>query len=162
MIPLTMICALCILLLISTNQCTEDQIELNRQRLALRLINEVMPLEYNNNLFTDRIEIAEGNYFSNNVNAYRVRNDGKPVGIVFMPVVGRGYKGRIELVIGLSVEGTVTGVRVNKHQETEGQGDRIDQRKSDWILGFDGRSLANTSTGEILISSVEPPSAHVG
>ena len=153
LITLTVICALCALLLIVVNRYTEERIESNRQRLALRLINEVMPLEYNNDLFNDRIVISGGAYFSNEVNVYRVRHDGAPVGVVFMPIIGRGYKGRIELVLGLSLEGVITGVRVDKHQETEGQGDRIDQRKSDWILGFDGRSLANTPAGEWAVES---------
>ena len=33
------------------------------------------------------------------------------------------------------------GVRVLSHQETPGLGDNIDMRRSDWILGFNGRSL---------------------
>ena len=153
LVPLIIICALCGLLLTQTNRCTRDRIEANRQHLALRVINDVLPIDYDNDLFNDVITINDKTYFSDTVSVYRARYHGAPVGIVFMPVIGRGYKGRIELAVGLSQDGVITGVRVTKHQETEGQGDRIDQRKSDWILGFDGRSLSNTPAGDWAVQS---------
>jgi len=33
--------------------------------------------------------------------------------------------------------------RVLSHRETPGLGDKIDLKKSNWVLGFDGRSLTN-------------------
>ena len=33
------------------------------------------------------------------------------------------------------------GVRVSMHRETPGLGDAIEIQRSDWVLGFDGRSL---------------------
>ncbi|MBU2477868.1 MAG: RnfABCDGE type electron transport complex subunit G, partial [Gammaproteobacteria bacterium] len=38
-------------------------------------------------------------------------------------------------------DGTLAGVRVVSHRETPGLGDFIDAQRSDWILGFTGRSL---------------------
>jgi electron transport complex protein RnfG len=38
-------------------------------------------------------------------------------------------------------QGTLLGVRVISHSETPGLGDKIETAKSDWILGFSGRSL---------------------
>jgi len=148
LVPLIILCTLCGLLLTQTNRCTRERIEANRQQLALRVIHEVLPVDSDNDLFNDVIEIRDQTYFSDTVHVYRARYQGAPVGIVFMPVIGKGYKGRIELAVGVSREGVITGVRVIRHQETEGQGDRIDQRKSGWILGFDGRSLANTPAGD--------------
>jgi len=37
-------------------------------------------------------------------------------------------------------------VRVLQHQETEGLGGDIDQRRSDWIDGFRGRSLGDPAS----------------
>jgi len=153
LVPLIIICALCGFLLTQTNRCTRDRIEANRQHLALKIINDVLPLDYDNDLFNDVITINNESHFSDTVSIYRARFHDAPVGIVFMPVIGKGYKGRIELAVGLSRDGVITGVRVTRHQETEGQGDRIDQRKSDWILGFDGRSLTNTPTADWAVES---------
>ena len=45
------------------------------------------------------------------------------------------------MLVGISRDGTVTGVRVVTHKETPGLGDRIELKKSPWILQFDGVSL---------------------
>ena len=37
----------------------------------------------------------------------------------------------------------VAGVRVVNHKETPGLGDKVDLKKSDWILSFNGKSLVN-------------------
>lgn len=56
-----------------------------------------------------------------------------------------GYSGEIELLAGINADGELLGVRVLAHQETPGLGDAIELEKSNWILVFDGKSLANTA-----------------
>ncbi|XOZ34733.1 RnfABCDGE type electron transport complex subunit G [Halomonadaceae bacterium KBTZ08] len=64
--------------------------------------------------------------------------------ILIMPVTApNGYSGRIDLILGVRGDGTLTGVRATDHQETPGLGDAIEAAKSDWILAFNGRSLDN-------------------
>jgi electron transport complex protein RnfG len=36
----------------------------------------------------------------------------------------------------------VSGIRVISHKETPGLGDKIDEKKSDWIFSFDGLSVS--------------------
>ena len=55
------------------------------------------------------------------------------------------YSGDINLLVAILADGTVSGVRVLAHRETPGLGDKIDIQVSNWILGFDGKSLANPS-----------------
>ena len=57
------------------------------------------------------------------------------------PLAPDGYNGKIQLVVGLAGEGTVSGVRVLEHKETPGLGDKIELRISDWILGFNSLTL---------------------
>lgn len=57
-----------------------------------------------------------------------------------------GYGGAIELLVGISRDGKLTGVRITRHQETPGLGDAIDLRRSDWVLGFNGLSLQNPAS----------------
>ena len=54
-----------------------------------------------------------------------------------------GYAGPISIVIGLSRDGDILGVRVISHVETPGLGDKIEITKSKWVLSFDGKSLDN-------------------
>jgi len=60
---------------------------------------------------------------------------------VFATVAPHGYNASIELLIGVSPIGTVTGVRAVRHRETKGLGDAIETAKSDWIMQFDGKAL---------------------
>lgn len=68
-------------------------------------------------------------------------DDGRPVAAVFATIAPDGYNAPIRLLVGISVEERITGVRAVRHRETPGLGDLIDVMKSDWIRQFDGRSL---------------------
>lgn len=55
----------------------------------------------------------------------------------------RGYSGEIQVLLGVDPEGRILGVRVIRHTETPGLGDKIELAKSDWVLAFNGRSLGD-------------------
>ena len=57
-----------------------------------------------------------------------------------------GYNGDIRLWLAFNPAGEILGVRVFAHQETPGLGDRIEPRIDNWILDFNGKSLANLET----------------
>ena len=65
------------------------------------------------------------------------------VAVIIPAVAPDGYTGDIELIVGVNNDGTVAGVRALAHRETPGLGDKVDIKKSDWIRGFEGRSLDN-------------------
>jgi len=58
-------------------------------------------------------------------------------------VVGKGYAGRIVCMMGVDKNGHLLGVRVIKHAETPGLGDKIEPAKSDWIHSFEGKFLGD-------------------
>ncbi len=100
---------------------------------------QVVPAElYDNNLLADPIEIATGD--GGTVTVYRGRKDGMVTAVAF-ETRAAGYAGDIVLLMGVDRAGAVQGVRVLAHVETPGLGDKIEAAKSDWILGFEGRSL---------------------
>ncbi len=72
---------------------------------------------------------------------YRVYAGQKPVAALFVVSARDGYAGPIRLLVGVAMDGKVSGVRVLEHRETPGLGDRIETIKSDWVLQFDGHSL---------------------
>lgn len=76
--------------------------------------------------------------------AYIARLQGEPSGVILPLETPMGYSGTITLLVGISSQGEITGVRVLSHAETPGLGDKIELRISNWILTFDNRSLANT------------------
>jgi electron transport complex protein RnfG len=63
--------------------------------------------------------------------------------MVFEMTVPDGYSGPIRLLVGVDGNGVLLGTRVIAHKETPGLGDKIEKEKSDWILGFKGKSLTD-------------------
>ena len=53
-----------------------------------------------------------------------------------------GYSGDIRLLVGLTPQGEVLGVRTLEHHETPGLGDKIETRISDWIFSFNNQFLS--------------------
>ena len=76
------------------------------------------------------------------VTIYRARQ-GKDVKAALFKVAGRGYAGEIQILMAVDTEGRTLGVRVLKHAETPGLGDKIEAKKDAWIKGFDGKSLGD-------------------
>ena len=98
---------------------------------------QVLPGEYDNDLLNDTVAVS-GN--RGEVLVYRARRAGRVEAVVYR-VVGNGYAGDIVCVMGVSSNGKVLGVRVIKHKETPGLGDKIEPAKGDWIHAFAGKWL---------------------
>mgnify|MGYP005847886507 CR=1 FL=1 len=128
-----------------TYEQTRDQIQRNERQVLRRQLNQVInPERYDNNLLQDRIEVSDPALgVDGPVTVYRARMQGIPVAAVFRTVAPDGYNGRIRLLVGVDVNGVVTGVRALSHRETPGLGDAIEAGRSDWILGFAGRRLGD-------------------
>lgn len=104
-------------------------------------LSQVVPAEvHDNNLATDTAKLTDAKEGS--VSFHRARMGNKVEAVAF-EIIGQGYGGSIQVLLGIDTTGKLLGVRVLSHSETPGLGDRIEQQKSDWILGFDGLSLGN-------------------
>lgn len=67
--------------------------------------------------------------------------ESRPVAIIFHSR-GQGYAGPMELLIGVSVDGRLNGIKVLSHAETVGLGGRI-VSEPQWLNGFLGKSLTD-------------------
>jgi electron transport complex protein RnfG len=127
-------------------QATKERIRINERQALLRELQELVPREsYDNSLLDDSVQVTAPDFLGTPqpVTVYRARKEGKPVAAILTPVAPDGYGGPIHLLVGVNVDGTLAGVRVVSHKETPGLGDAIEVQRSDWILGFAGRSLGN-------------------
>lgn len=99
---------------------------------------EVLPTDFaDNDYLNDTVSVsADGTP----VTVYRARHDGVIKGAMFK-TSGYGYSSDIQVMMAVDLSGRILGVRVLKHAETPGLGDKIEAGKSHWIHGFDGRSL---------------------
>ncbi len=114
---------------------TKDKIAANKRNALLQNLQAVLPpASYDNDLANDIMQ-------QDSYTIYRARKAGQPVAAVISTSTTQGYNGDIQLLIAINIKGEIMGVRVLSHQETPGLGDKIELKKSDWILGFQHKSL---------------------
>jgi electron transport complex protein RnfG len=127
-----------------TFEATEERIAENERQALLRKLHALIPpQQFDNELLeaTRTLPASEGLGTQDPTTAYVARRGAEPVAVVLNPVAPDGYNGPIELLVGIYADGRVAGVRVTRHRETPGLGDAIDETRSDWIQGFEGKSL---------------------
>ena len=132
-----------------TYESTYEKIKRNEQMVLLRKLNTILsPSEYDNDLLDDQVVLGKDLLLgtSEPTKAYLAYRNSKPVAAVLSPVAPNGYSGPIDLLVGIYYDGRVAGVRVVKHRETPGLGDAVESQRSDWILGFDDKSLENPAS----------------
>lgn len=145
-ILLAIFAAIATALVAFTEQSTRAQIAANERATLLRTLNSLLPAaEYDNDLLTDTITLQAietlGTQQASLV--YRARKQGQPIAAIFNIIAPNGYNGKITMLIAIRYDGSIAGVRVLKHKETPGLGDKIDIKRADWILSFSGLSKAN-------------------
>ena len=140
-LSLTLLGLVAAVLLSGIDRLTRERIASAEQRRALATLTELVPAaRFDNDPLFDRIEQRIGGFEEPAV-IHRARRGDEPVALIFDVTTGRGYSGDIRLLVALEPDGTVQGVRVLRHRETPGLGDRIEIERSDWIRQFAGRSL---------------------
>ena len=124
---------------------TAERIAENERESLLRSLHQIIsPDSHDNDIYTDIIQVTDPLLgTSQPVTIYRARQGKEPVAAVIASIAPDGYGGEIKLLVGILYDGTLAGVRVVSHKETPGLGDAIEAERSDWILGFNGRSLGN-------------------
>jgi len=140
--------AVCTTLLISgTYLLTKDRIAEQQRQAKEKALLEIVPLSRHNNSMLDTTvtvnTLDQGLGLRQEKQIYLARRDGAAVAAIIPVTASDGYSGDIDLIVGINIDGTIAGVRVLNHKETPGLGDKVDLKKSNWILGFDGHSLDN-------------------
>lgn len=128
-----------------TYALTRENIEAAQREVEARALAEVIQsVPHDNEILEDSIAVpAEGLAILNIRDGliHVARQNGEPVAFIFPTIAPDGYSGAIHLLVGIQTNGEISGVRVTEHGETPGLGDKIDLKKSDWILGFNHQSL---------------------
>lgn len=133
-------------LVTASHHFSKDRIAANERERLLSSLNSVLdPALQDRGLVPIRITATNAELLGTTepVDVFVATDEGAPVAVILAPLAPEGYNAAIRLLVGLSPDGVLTGVRVLGHRETPGLGDLIERRKSDWILQFDGRSLGD-------------------
>ena len=133
------------LLVSGSYELSHERIEANQRERLLRSLYSVLdPALHDRSLATIHLTVRDAELLGQRdpVDAFVVMDSaGNPRAAILVPTAPDGYNAPIQLLVGISPEGSLTGVRVLSHRETPGLGDVIELRKSNWILQFDGTSL---------------------
>ncbi|MGE9761747.1 electron transport complex subunit RsxG [Pseudomonas sp. PDM20] len=130
----------------TVHQLTAQRIDTAQREARGRTLLELLPRgSYDNHPLETEVSAFDPKLLGRDepAPAYLARLQGQTTAVVLQPVARDGYGGSIQLLVGVTAQGRLLGVRVVAHHETPGQGDRIELGKSDWLHGFDGRSLSD-------------------
>ncbi len=145
-VTLAVIAAICTALVALTYVQTRERIAANEKAwLEQSLEPALSGLFYDSGVTESMITIPPPHDLpgSDAAVVYRVYAEGVPVAALFVVSARDGYSGPIRILVGVGIDGAVTGVHVLEHRETPGLGDRVESGKSDWVRQFDGRSLTD-------------------
>jgi electron transport complex protein RnfG len=137
-----------------TENLAREAIVENERRVLLRNLHALLPAsKLDNDLIADTLVIQSSRLLGTEdaSRVYRARLLGEPVAAIFNSIAPNGYSGKIHLLVGVYHDGSIVGVRAVKHSETPGLGDAVDVQKSDWVLGFNGKSLENPTRAQWLV-----------
>lgn len=131
-----------------SNSFTEPIIDGIRMKESFGAFYDIFPdaddfVDIDDNLLD---EITSDNEYVSEV--YEVMEGEDLIGYGFKTVSG-GFEGDITTIIGIDLEGIITGIRVTDHSETEGLGSRIEDEE------FSG-SFIDKVTDEELVHSASP------
>jgi electron transport complex protein RnfG len=141
---LAIICSAAATALAFVYNLTKEPIAYQQRLKKLAAIKAVQP-DYDNEPDQDFIDIPAGNAGQGDGPAtrfYITRQGGSCTGVVFS-VTSSGYGGPIEIMVGTTPEGTITGIQILNHTETPGLGAKITEER---FLGqFGSKNFSNTN-----------------
>jgi len=114
---------------------TKHKIQENEHQALLQNLQSVLPTNHYDN------ELSENSIQLDNITFYRAYKANKPSAAVIKSTSHQGYSGDIQLLTALDINGTLIAVRILNHQETPGLGDKIELKKSNWLLNFSHKTL---------------------
>jgi len=124
------------------SSATSDSIAAAEAKDLRDSLSEVLPRGLaDNDFLKDTLDIERN---GKPVTIYLARRGGVVIGAIFK-LAERGYAADIQVLMAVDADGRTLGVRVLKHAETPGLGDKIELAKSKWIKTFDGKSIGQPS-----------------
>ena len=127
-------------------QVTKEPIAAAKLAKKIEAIQNVVP-EFNNQPNTEEYKVATED--GDSLTLYPAKKDNELVGTAVESSTNLGFSGEIKIMVGFLPDGTIKGVAVLEHKETPGLGDKMERKKSDWSIQFQGK---NPSTFKIAVT----------
>ena len=143
-IALGVAATICVAVLGLVNQLTAEKINQQRLNSKLAILSEVLPdSTASHALLAECVLVQDADLLGRDSaqRLYRWRQDDKLSAYIIETTAPDGYSGNIDLLVAVTPDGTVLGSRVLDHKETPGLGDKIELRRSPWILSFNQKQV---------------------
>lgn len=99
-------------------------------------ISKVLP-QFDNNPSSQKYEVeVEGG----SLTFYPATRDGESVGTAIQTFSKNGFGGEIDLIVGFLSDGSIHAIEVIGHKETPGLGDKMESKKSNFSVQFQGKN----------------------
>lgn len=116
---------------------TKEPIALAKKAKLEAAIKAVVP-DFDH-LRTEAVPVGDG---GDSLILYYASKSDQVVGTAIKTYTMKGFSGRVELMVGFLDDGTIENTAVLMHKETPGLGDKMDKKKSDFSLQFNGKNPA--------------------
>lgn len=118
---------------------TKEPIEKAKIQKINLAIAKVLP-SFDNDPSTD-VELHE--IQGEQIKVYTAKQGDQKVGYAIETLSKNGFGGKIKLLVGFTMDGKIKNISVLEHKETPGLGDKIDPRKSEFSVQFQGADPSN-------------------
>lgn len=134
-LALVIVCALSALVLGYVQQITAAPIKAVKDNMELKAISEIIPEEFDNNPFAERTYITTSH--KKKLMMYPVRRNGKIIALAIKSYTNRGFGGKMEIMVGFTLDGNISGYKLIEHKETPGLGTKVaDKSFADQFKGL--------------------------
>lgn len=125
-----------------TYRLTEAPIQKAKDQRELDAISEVISSGFDNNPFAEKHTISTPDN-KGKLELFPARKDGNITGVAIKSFSNNGFGGKMEVMVGFYVDGTINKYKVIDHKETPGLGTKVTEPKfSDQFEGFNpGRHI---------------------
>jgi Na+-translocating ferredoxin:NAD+ oxidoreductase subunit G len=132
-------------LLVFTAQLTQAPIAKSERAAQQKALFDIVPRAlHDNDMLTETIKVPAAAWAGLGLKSggeiHVARQADETIAIIIPAIAPDGYSGDIRMMVGINADGSIAGVRVLDHHETPGLGDKIEIKKSAWILNFNGKS----------------------
>lgn len=107
---------------------TKAPIQNAKNNKELEAISEVIYSDFDNNPFEEKTTITIPNE-KNKLDLFPARKDGKINAVAIKTYSNRAFGGKIEMIVGFFLDGTISGYKVIDHKETPGLGTKVMDKK---------------------------------
>jgi len=111
---------------------TKEPIEIANKKKKIEALSEVMP-EFDNSPIDESFKVATDD---DSLVCYIGKMGDTIVGIAIESFTNKGFSGHFDVMVGLTLDGTIYNTVMLEHHETPGLGDKTEKEKSDWTEQF--------------------------